>query len=529
MDVRAKKRAPLHKGMEPTPKIPAQAYSFRAPIRGLTLSENIAEPQPGGARILDNWICTTNRIVARAGTSEHVALPTAVKSLFTYRAGTFDTFFGATDDTIYDITTTTEAASVTGQTSGVYSAQQFGTAGGDYLYAVNGSDSAQLFDGASWAVVDGVSPIAITGVDTSTLSHVWSYANRLFFVEKGTKTAWYLPIDSLGGAAQEFSLAGIFKRGGALSFGATWSMDAGDGLDDKCVFVSTEGEIAVYSGTNPGAATDWALSGVYYISKPLGPKATMQAGGDLLIATETGIVPISAAIQKDIGALETVAITRNITPYWQDQLEIIGNNEYEIVKWPSLSLMVVSQPGDQKKTCLVANLKTGAWSRFTGLDTSCLGFYDNSGFFGAQNGKVYRMQSGGSDDGEIYTAVYVGMHEHMGYQDLQKMVGQAKTTFESRSEVMPSLTMLRDYDLEISGPPSVPPEAPGISLWDVSQWDVGTWNGGTETRISACWESIGRSGHVASPEVQVSFSSSVAPSLSLISIDVTFDLGALVT
>ena len=477
-----------------------------------------------------SWICTTTSARVRGGTAEHVDLGSEVTSLFTYQSGGAQTFFGATEFTISDITATnTPVSAVTGQTGGDYSTEQFGTAGGDYLYAVNGEDDAQLFDGATWVAVDDVSTPAITGVTTADLSVVWSFANRLFFIEKGTLVVWYLPVDSIGGAASSFSLAGVFKRGGSLLFGATWSLDAGDGLDDKCVFVSTEGEVAVYEGTNPGDANNWRKAGVYRLPKPLGQKAYMQAGGDLLLAVESGLVPISEAIQRDEAALEVAAVSRNITPLWQAQVALTTSNNWQIAKWPRENIMIVSQPDDPENTCLVANLKTGSWSRFTGLDTKCLGFFDDSAFFGSTSGKVYRFESGGSDDGTNYTCTYVGLHEGMGRPGLEKTVAQVRAIIQHSAPINPLVTVQMDYEVGPSQAPSALPDAGDFGAWDLSNWDEAFWDSGGRLQTRAIWSSVGRTGYTVAPEVQLTFGTVGKPDVELVSIDASYHVGALVT
>ena len=93
-------------------------------------------------------------------------------------------------------------------------------------------------------------------------------------------------------------LAGAANKGGKLLFGATWSIDAGDGIDDKCVFVTDLGEVLIFTGSNPSDAANWRQEGRYQIGAPLGMNAHMLLGGDLLIATVDGIVPVSQAIQQ---------------------------------------------------------------------------------------------------------------------------------------------------------------------------------------------------------------------------------------
>ena len=85
---------------------------------------------------------------------------------------------------------------------------------------------------------------------------------------------------------------------GQFYLGQRGSLDSGSGLDDVCIFVSDQGEIAVYQGTDPASASTWSLVGVYEIGKPLNKHASFGAGGDLAILTEDGIIPVSEALRK---------------------------------------------------------------------------------------------------------------------------------------------------------------------------------------------------------------------------------------
>lgn len=534
MDVRPKKVVAVQKliGGQPPQPAPAQSYTFPAPIRGWILNENLATVQPAGARILDNWLCTTTGVRVRGGSVKYATLPAAVTSLFAYNSTT-DAFFAATANAIYTITapaspTTVQTATISGLTSGDFSTAQIGTAGGNYLYAVNGTDSARLFDGTTWTTITGVSSPAITGVTTSTLSQVWVFANRLFFVQSGTLNAWYLPVDSIGGAASSFSLAGVFRQGGSLLFGAAWSLDSGAGLDDKCVFVSTEGEVAVYAGTNPGSAADWALEGVYRMPRPLGKNGYTQAGGDLLIATEVGLIPISAAIQNDLAAIESKAVSAPIAPYWQQQARTLGGS-WQIVKDLRRGIMYVSQPDTSgaNQTALAANLLTGAWSRCTGWDTRCLAVFGNNAYFGAGDNCVYLMDATGSDDGTPYTAVFLGQSEGMGAYGLQKTVRQMRATFQSGSPIRPQLTALANFREDVSSPPSSPANYTTDS-WDSGLWDTATWDADAAIVNEANWTATGITGATIAPELQLTFGVTPTPQVELVAIDAEFHTGAMV-
>lgn len=628
MDVLSRKSATV-KGQ--TPKPIAEPIRIAAPVRGWVLNESLASPLPGGARILDNYICDLASIRPRKGYARHATLEQGgsfttefdadfesapikpVRSMFTYRTGSLEKFFAATDNGIFDVTSPAAPDSVldpdiTGLSNGYWFTQPFGTAGGDFVVAVNGEDFPHYFDGANWNPITSVavnnvpydaltasfevgetvtggtsgasatilsvmpssdtegvlkvgtitsgpfqdnealtsasgaatangasasaSSITISGVTTTTLSHVWSFASRLFFVQKNTMLAWYLPVDAIGGAANSFSLAGVFKRGGALWFGATWSTDAGDGLNDQCLFFSTEGEVAIYRGTNPGSAAEWSLVGVYDVSKPLGPRATMKAGGDLLVATEVGLVPISEALTKDVAALSLGAASRAIEPHWQRQVSSLSEIDWQIAKIPSENIMVVTQPESTVVfgTCLVANLQTGAWSRFTGMDTQSVAVFDGAPYFGTANGAVFRMQTTGADAGSPYTCSYLGQFEGLGLPGVQKTVLQARPVFISNTPIIPKLTMKADYDETLSSAPNALVYS-GEAGWDVSLWDDGLWDAIGELAVQASdsqWTGIGVTGYAHAPELQLTFGSTLSPDVEYIGADVTFRTGAMV-
>lgn len=520
--------SPIRQG---DPKPNAMPHTFAAPIRGLVLNENIAASGPAAAQVLDNWVCTSTGIRVRGGSQKYATLPGPVLSMFAYRAGA-SRLFAATATTIYDITTNsdpdTAASVITGQTGGDYSWAMFGTAGGDYLVLVNGQDSAQLFNGTTWQDITASSAPSITGVDTSDLSHVWSFANRLFFVERGTLTAHYLPVDSVGGAAEQVSLAGTFKLGGSLLFGANWSVDAGDGMDDKCVFVSTQGEVAVFVGTNPAEFTNWRCEGIYQIARPLGRNAIMKAGGELIIATEAGMVPLSVAVSKDPAALAAAAVSSAIEPLWRQSVAVY-DQPWSIAKWNERGVMLIATPSNADDgNLLCCSLDTGGWSRWTNIGARCLDVWNGYVFAGGNNGTIKRLETGGTDMGVPYTAVYIGAHEDMGAPGMQKTVHQARALFRASHALDPKIVVQVDYLIDATTPPNAVAIQP-VGVWDAAVWDESVWDApSAQTALNSYWRGIGRTGYAIAPELQMTFGMLSPPKVELVSISMTYSPGALV-
>ncbi|UFS83209.1 hypothetical protein LPB79_13225 [Rhizobium sp. T136] len=527
-------RAQVRPTAKANPQAPRMQHkAFPAPTRGWIANENLALSQPAGALMLENWIPTSTGIRSRGGSLKHATISTGpVLRMWTYKSGDVEEFFASDATKIFNITTVADAdviptPVVTGQTSGYYSTAQFGTAGGDYQSIVNGTDTPKLYDGSTFA------NHAFTGLATpQDLSFVWSFANRLFYIRKNTMSVYYLPVDSINGALSEFSLAGIFQEGGSLLCGGKWSMDSGDGLDDKWVVISTTGEVAVYQGTNPGSATDWQKVGVYQITGPMGPNATMQAGGDLLIGTKDGIVPISAAVDKDIAALSLAAVTASIEPEWKAEVVARSSLPWEIIKWPTNNLMVVSLPVPNDTIapyCFAANLETGAWAgRITGWNTRCIALFADQGYFGTNTGTIHAMEVGGSDDGENYTCKYVGLPDHLDAPGVTKTIHQARSIFKSTCPFDAQISASVDYTVDLPGIPSS--TADFIQdVWDVGLWDVAIWDAGTASTISTQWVSVGKTGFVFMPQVQITFGVTPKPVTELVAFDVLYENGGVMT
>lgn len=514
-------------------KARSRIVTLQPPIKGLMLDQPPGGADPLGAEVIENGIPTNRGIRVRGGLQKSATVGAdPVLSLFAYRKSGGDALFAATASAVFDISAfdpdTPPAAEFSGQTSGYYAAQQIGTGGGDYLYAVNGTDSPRLYDGAAWTAITGASTPAITGVTTSALSHVWLYRSRLFFVQKNTLVAWYLPVDSIGGAALDASLAGIFQRGGSLMFGATWSLDSGDGLDDKCVFVSTEGEIAIYEGSNPADPADWNLVGRYDVAMPLGINSSMQAGGDLLIATVDGIVPLSEIIQKDPAALSLSAVTRPIETLWR-RVTTGLSNPVELLKWSDRGLGVVTLP--EWSGTLVVNLQTGAWAVETGWIANCAETFIGKAYIGRSDGSICAIDETGADDGEAYTFRMCWAFNDLGDPASYKVAQMVRPSFFAPNDVAFRAGIATDYTPDF---PVAPARADIVAddsylIWDVGNWDEKLWwSESVDSQgvgIVAKWRTVIGDGYAMAPTIQITSGQVTKPNIEIVRLDIAFEVG----
>lgn len=511
-------------------KARTELRTFLAPVRGWIQSKSLAVDEKAGASILENYFPTTRGIRPRGGSLRHATIDDGVDSLMVWRSGTVAKIFASDQDSIYEITAPADpevqpSAAVTSQNSGIYSTTMFSTAGGDFLVAVNGEDDHLVYDGSAWAS----NTPAITGVGSDDFSYVWVFKNRLFFIEKHTMNAWCLDVDALGGAAIQISLSGVFKRGGFLLFGATWSVDAGDGLDDFCLFITSTGEIAVFAGTDPSDPDAWSIVGTYDIGQPVGPFAHFRAGGDIIIATLDGMVPVSAAKEKDPAALTLASVSRNIEDEWRRQAVARQSNDtWSCVKWVARNMAIIGLPtvGASEVCCFVVNLLTGAWAKYTGWDMSCSIEVGSLVYFGSPGGGVFLAEAGGTDDGEPYFSTYVGNYEHLKSPASTKVVKMARSSWLYRKPFTPKISFSFNYIPSLPTYPDAAPQADD-DVWDVGEWDVALWDAsGTESIITR-WVSVAGQGFSVAPNVQITHSYAGPPEAELVAVDLLYEEGGI--
>ena len=138
------------------------------------------------------------------------------------------------------------------------------------------------------------------------------------------------------GAASTLNLTGVFTKGGWLgNHRHAWSSDAGDGLDDRIVFITNQGEAAVYSGSFADASNISFVGRFDIGSPPLGKNAFLSVGGDLIIMTEAGWIPMSAVVGTDEARLASVALTAQIEKLWRKMVADRGSVPWQAIRWRS--------------------------------------------------------------------------------------------------------------------------------------------------------------------------------------------------
>lgn len=476
-----------------------KSKTLPSPTGGWDTREALSDMPVDRAPVLDNWFPDTDRVISRRGSSAHATgLPGSVESLieFTPLNGS-GKLFAASGGGIYDVTSAgaVGAAVVSGKANDRWQSVQIGTAGGQFLLAMNGQDSPITYDGNSWANA------SITGPTVNDLIWCNLHQRRLWFGQKNSLSGWYLSPNSISGTATEFSFAGVARMGGYVMAMETWTRDGGSGPDDVAVFLTSEGEAIVYAGVDPSSASTWSLIGVFRIGRPIGRRCMIKAGADLIMITQDGFVSASSILSFDRSQSERVALSAQINKAVNDAVRHYGGLfGWQAMLYPRGKMLVFNVP--QSATVVhqyVFNTITGAPCRFTGINALCWGLRGENAFFGASNGTVYQFDNGESDDGTHINCDALQAFNSFGSGGQSKSFKRLEIIFQGSSDPSPAVDLNIDY--QIKAPTGVfSPVATTAGKWGIFKWGIGLW--GSSTQVFRGWRSIRGYGRAASVRVR---------------------------
>lgn len=484
-------------------RTPSKSASIPPPVGGWDTRNALADMPVQNAVILDNWFPSTDKVVMRGGyTSYATGMSGNVESLLEYTPETgTGVLFAANAGNIYDVSSlgAVGSAAVTSLTNNKWQATQISTSGGHFLIAMNGADTPITYDGSAWSTA------SISGPTAANLIWCNNHQRRLWFGEKDSMTAYYFAVNSISGTATAFPLGAVAKLGGYIMAMGTWSRDGGDGADDVAVFLTSEGEAIVYSGTDPASGATWALIGVFRIGKPIGRRCMIKAGADLIMVTQDGFVAASQILIADRAQSEAVAISRQINKAVNDAVRAGGSLfGWQPFIYPKGTMLIFNVPQSfEEAHQYVFNTITQAPCRFTGINALCWALLNDSAYFGGTDGRVYKFDDGNSDAGTDIAADAVQAFYDFRSPGQNKRFTLVEPVLQSNGA--PSAALDVNLDYQIRRPTAVASTSAVTSAtWGVSKWGLGLW--GSASQIYRGWRGIRGIGRAASLRVRISSS-----------------------
>lgn len=465
------------------------------PYKGWDAISPLSAMEPDYGVILDNCVPRPGWVEVRAGFNpwaQGLSTTSPVRSLLIYRPdNAAEQMFAACETSIFNVSQFGVVSTVvTGLTSSDFQYINFTPAGGvTRLMAVNGADIGKTFNGTTW------SNFTVTGgFNTANAININAHKRRIWLIEKDSSTVFFMDTDAITGPATALELGSLLNKGSNIVAMGTWTIDGGNGPDDYAVFISNKGQAVMYKGTDPANPNAWFLIGVFDLPPPLGIRCFTKYGSDLLYISLEGLIPISKALPFDPSGVRSTALTNRIQNAMSMATEGTRLNfGWETKLFPLSSMLLLNVPTVDSTIFqqFIMNTLNGAWARFTGWNASCLEIYNESLFFGGNNGSVNLAYAGGSDK---LSPINMDMKCAFNYYDdpgRVKIIQMIKTFIFASGIVSPTIRIDVDFgDQNFS--PLVSSLQPVGALWDIAKWNVDLWSVSTSTFND--WQSIGALG-----------------------------------
>lgn len=458
-----------------------------SPTDGWDAISPLAAMDPKRAAILDNWVPRPGWVELRGGYIPWTVPTTSdpVETLLVRRGPTGEKMFAAIASSIYDVSDQGEyTEAVTGLSSARWQYVSFTPANGTtVIQAVNGADAMRMYNGSAWST-----PTMYYGgnlLDSSTFININAQKRRFWYIVKDSTTAYFSKTDQISGTAgggANDNIAGLFdfgalwSKGGYLVAMSSWTVDGGSGPQDYAVFISSRGQVALYSGTNPADATAWTLVGIFDLSPPIGYRCMLRVGSDVAIITQQGIIPISQALPFDPSADRSVSITARIqNAMAQAAQQAQDNFGWQLISFPAQQLAILNVPlaEGQLQHQYVMNVLTGAWCRFTGWNANCFEIFEDKLFFGGNEGQVCQAYVGSADFVSSINADMQCAFNWFEDPGRTKRMTMIQPLLVTGGSVSPTLAV--DTDFQSSTTAATVSSINSSVNWDDAEWDDDSW------------------------------------------------------
>jgi hypothetical protein len=339
-------------------------------------------------------------------------------------------------------------------------------------------------------------PTGITGADSSTFVNVNLYKNRLWFVQEDTMKVYYLPVNSIAGASSAIDFGGIARNGGYLQAMGTWTIDAGEGVDDYAAFVTSMGEVIVYTGTDPTSPSTWALKGVWQLGQTYTRRCFLKWSGDLLLLTQDGLVPMASALQSS--RLDPrVNLTDKIFYAIAQAADLYQTNfGWQIAYYAKQNMLIINVPANDGPQQFVMHTITKAWANFTDIGAKCFEIHNDDMYFGG-DGFVGKFWDTNADNETNIVASVQQAYSYFDSRGQQKRFTMVRPILQVDNGT-PTISCGINVDFDttnVAGSVTFSPATLGVGVWDTSVWDDAIWSGGLV--VNKVWQGVSGIGYAA--------------------------------
>lgn len=478
-----------------------------APVGGWNAKDAItAMPDTDAVRLI-NWFPRESNITARRGYAELCdlgtgskvdmvfsghgdvfALPSMDTSTITMDSDqyTFDNqsestsrVFAASGGKLFHISNPEAVAEIgSGYASNYWVTQNFGRR----VYCVNGEDAPIYISNATVSTAS-FTPEEGFSLTLTNLNFVFAYKNRLYFIEKNSQRMWYGGVDSLSGELKQFDFSLVQGFHGELMVLTALTGDGGQGgSEDLFVAIFSSGDVAVYSGSFPGA-DNWTKIGTYKIGRPMSRFAHTVYGSDIIIVTSRGYESLQRSMREGEGIRLRAMLSDKISGEVGKRLRVGPRPDWRIEVHEPSRMMIFQVPiNNNSRQYHVRNIDTGAWCEFD-LSDNGISWLSDSGnaYMGGQDGRVFQFDVGATDDEDEIRLTCETAWSFLGSQAIKtlhfmylNLTGAFFPTFTIQVQGdFRKFVRSTQLNVGLQNPPA---------YWGTAQWNNSYWSAGVITK-----------------------------------------------
>jgi hypothetical protein len=509
-----------HSTMTLTKKRPAGLVRhLSAPLKGLSRYAEVNETNPLLAGILTNWVVEDDRISVRPGYKQVGAVPTGAPiGMLVPHYGQPEQLLAAAGGKLYNLAGD-ELASGYGSDDWAWTSFS-NLSDTDYTIFCNGMDGVVSWDGDT--AFDALAITAPPGegwINPTIFDKVLSHMNRLWLADSLHLAVYYLPLQSKDGALNYLPLNAIFRRGGTIRALATWTIDGGMGMDDQLVIFTSNGECAIYSGTDP--ESDFSLVGVFRFDTPMSRASLINYGGDLYVMIGTGLVPMTTLLRAEGDQLGKS--DRNVMgEFEKSSVPFRDEAGWSVIFNSHTNHAICNLPiGNSQYIQLVRLMPGQVWSKWESVPARCWGWIDNRAYFGSPDGKIYQMGADYLNDNGAPIEADVRF-AWSSYKSVSKKNFKMARIYSVTSGGVPNPSIVVETDYIPKEQFTVPEPIPGKpgAEWNTATWDVDTWAAPPVARQN--WQGVSGLGRVGAPRIRVSL---IDSTYAITSVDILYETG----
>jgi hypothetical protein len=250
------------------------------------------------------------------------------------------------------------------------------------------------------------------------------------------------------------------------------------------------GEVIIYVGTDVTDPANWALKGVWQFGQTFARRCYFKFGGDLLLLTQDGLVPLSGALQSS-----RLDPRINITDKIYYAVSQAATNFYDNFGWQvnyfaSENMLILNVPITDGVQQFVMHTITKSWGQFTGIQAYCWEVSGKNGMYFGSDGYVGWFYSQASDNGDNITGKVQQAYSYFNSRGTLKRFTLARPIIITDNTLPTVLCNISiDFDPVLpAGQVTYSPSSAPTGKWDSAIWDTSTFTGGFT--LNKVWQGV---------------------------------------